>query len=546
MRRNWFAVDRISTKENPADLNTKPLSRERREFLMRRIGLVSEVFEDEGEVPEHGKRKKKLVNMLVNMIMASSLQGCDFGTTSWTSSTSSDDGEMSCPSNKWQLRIAVLVILCMAGVMMRMFYKLTEKMEEVQNLRTTLSAIREVMRFAPHEEREEPSTREVPFHPMFDGNPWEDAEEEEDSPDLEVPEDDVVNSIRIRDEPAGVDGNSEGVRTRHRIIHNEALHGAAEDGEPDLPADDPEHPEPDVDEEEESFELEVEETTEERLRRYRHSTIDEVSDPDSWCELHYGFAEHGEDEDDDDHTSRSRSREDEGDSVPTAKAMPKPLAKQVARRQAMDRAMDMIRERDFSGSVNESAGSTTTGIVNNQNYFLASVPVATFFGIQPVPRAPDALEDYRWDQIMQGLGPESVVVHNCHDLSNYIPTVENPIEQRRLQYLLRHLQGLLVKFQSGRAELWIEAAEQVRSWLQDGRDSRFFDDEGTEIGFQMNEEGEEEPTGEDDPSEDDDAGGDNERGDHDGNGDGARDGEPDQVAVRPTSSAKPSSAYAAG
>jgi hypothetical protein len=44
MRRQWFEVFRISTKENPADLNTKALSRERREFLMKRIGLVSEVF----------------------------------------------------------------------------------------------------------------------------------------------------------------------------------------------------------------------------------------------------------------------------------------------------------------------------------------------------------------------------------------------------------------------------------------------------------------------------------------------------------------------
>ena len=42
MRKQWFAVDRISTKDNPADLNTKALSRERREFLMKRIGLVSE------------------------------------------------------------------------------------------------------------------------------------------------------------------------------------------------------------------------------------------------------------------------------------------------------------------------------------------------------------------------------------------------------------------------------------------------------------------------------------------------------------------------
>lgn len=45
MRKQWFYIDRISTKENPADLSTKVLSKERREFLMKRIGLQSGTFE---------------------------------------------------------------------------------------------------------------------------------------------------------------------------------------------------------------------------------------------------------------------------------------------------------------------------------------------------------------------------------------------------------------------------------------------------------------------------------------------------------------------
>ena len=76
MRNQWFVVDRISTKENPADLNTKALSRERREFLMKRLGLVSETFENEDEIPYQGK-KKQLVKLIVNMIMATNLRGCD-------------------------------------------------------------------------------------------------------------------------------------------------------------------------------------------------------------------------------------------------------------------------------------------------------------------------------------------------------------------------------------------------------------------------------------------------------------------------------------
>jgi hypothetical protein len=57
MMRQWFEVFKISTKESPADLNTKALSRERREFLMKRIGLVSEVFGEDEEVPYQGRKK---------------------------------------------------------------------------------------------------------------------------------------------------------------------------------------------------------------------------------------------------------------------------------------------------------------------------------------------------------------------------------------------------------------------------------------------------------------------------------------------------------
>ena len=68
MRRLWFHIDRISAKESPADLNTKPLSKERREFLMKRIGLQSNNFEVEEDMPQNN-RKKQLVKLLVNMVM---------------------------------------------------------------------------------------------------------------------------------------------------------------------------------------------------------------------------------------------------------------------------------------------------------------------------------------------------------------------------------------------------------------------------------------------------------------------------------------------
>ena len=44
MRKPWFKVARISAQNNPADLNTKSLSRERREFLEQLIGLRINTF----------------------------------------------------------------------------------------------------------------------------------------------------------------------------------------------------------------------------------------------------------------------------------------------------------------------------------------------------------------------------------------------------------------------------------------------------------------------------------------------------------------------
>ena len=76
MRLKWFLVERISTKENPADLNTKPLSRERREYLMRKIGLVSDSFETEGGHMSNGN-VKQMVRLITSMLMAGSLQGCE-------------------------------------------------------------------------------------------------------------------------------------------------------------------------------------------------------------------------------------------------------------------------------------------------------------------------------------------------------------------------------------------------------------------------------------------------------------------------------------
>ena len=115
---------------------------------------------------------------------------------------------------------------------------------------------------------------------------------------------------------------------------------------------------------------------------------------------------------------RARPREaadDGGERQP--KALPKPLARQVESKIATETAMRMAEDREASGvEPSSSTQPPMLGIMTDHIYFLSAVPVAQFFGIMLVPRAPVAFENYRWDQVMQGAGPESLVVQNCRNL----------------------------------------------------------------------------------------------------------------------------------
>jgi hypothetical protein len=254
MMRQWFEVFKISTKESPADLNTKALSRERREFLMKRIGLVSEVFGEDEEVPYQG-RKKKLVKLLVNMIMASNLQGCGEETLAWTRSTSTGEtGGIGCQTTRRHLKLAMFVILCMAIVMLRIFYKLTEEMEGIV--------------FA--------AQGEVPYCEELDGDPFaENHEEEEPSPHETVVDgeaEDIMNAMELIS-TGSINGAVEAVGIRHRVLQAGGAHGSKDGDEARVPdeggADDGKEP----DDDDESFE--VEETLAERYKRYLQSTMGE-------------------------------------------------------------------------------------------------------------------------------------------------------------------------------------------------------------------------------------------------------------------------------
>ena len=62
-------------------------------------------------------------------------------------------------------------------------------------------------------------------------------------------------------------------------------------------------------------------------------------------------------------------------------------------------AMDMFEAIDNSNPIATTADSSIR--VNDADYFLCSVPVA--------------LGDYRWDQLMVGIFPETLTVKNCRN-----------------------------------------------------------------------------------------------------------------------------------
>ena len=271
MRRLWFHIDRISTKENPADLNTKPLSKGRREFLMKRIGLQSSNFEMDENIPQNN-RKKQLVKLLVNMVMANNLQGCQ-------------EGERTLEFS-WSLTLAMMVIFLLLMLVARLFFKLTKKMEELEKYKAVWKTVRE----AAHLQREQD-----PFLCELDGNQHRDEEAEEEHllvMDNETTSEKQMNGTleTMMPEGDGADQMEEMNLRRHRILRSDAEHGAAAGDGSDVPRDDghgDEHGRPD--DEDEDFEEETE-SPRTRHQRYLQSSMDEVSDVEDWSNIHYGYA----------------------------------------------------------------------------------------------------------------------------------------------------------------------------------------------------------------------------------------------------------------
>ena len=566
MRKRWFLVERISTKENPADLNTKPLSRERREYLMKKIGLMSETFNEENYAGG-GVKVKQIVRLVVAMMTTGNLQGCDGPAWTWNTTWTSWMNPMSWTSTAWW----TILTLMLVGLVSYLVNYINELKKQLAKYKTVWTSIRETMDLVdtqdPFVQELLPDARQDPFSGIWYQEADEEEETIEDDSTVVASIDQMVNAM---EDVMNMEDREE-VPQAPRVILRNGTHGAspeehAEVGEESEPAsgsrDQPgvaydEIPtteegiailtnaiaeiadgaatathggEPHsghADESDDDWLEEDTETRSQRYLRYVQSSQCEVSDPDEWADVHYGPAR-----------SRSRSRDTPMTSPerPSPKAMPKILAERRRCRVADEVAEEMVRtaeeEQERRGTQpSPSAGSVpqTLPADDNVNYFRDSLTVANYFGVGMVPREYAAFEDYRWDLIMQGLGPETILVHNCRELSHYIAECGDLVERHRLQRLLRSLQALLVMLQSKDPNLWIDAAYNVRDWMEAGRSWNFFEEGSTAMGSR-NEEGEEEERDDDDDIDPQDL-----RPLPDGGRDGSEPDEGPSSGTRPTS-----------
>ena len=91
----------------------------------------------------------------------------------------------------------------------------------------------------------------------------------------------------------------------------------------------------------------------------------------------------------------------------------------------------------------------------------------------PVPRDPNMLEDYRFEAINAGQGPERKLIRETREVRTW---ADRNLSMRQAGYrLLQHLQDLLVGLRSGDPELYPQAAREYRHFCEDGHNLYFWD-----------------------------------------------------------------------
>ena len=125
MRRGWFKIGRIATRDNPADLNTKALSKERREYLCKMIGLSSSSFG--GDFHQH-VNVRRIVQL---MVTAGLLKGCQENTDE-----SCDGMRQVVKNDSWSILLLCGMIVVLTIVLAVFIYR-------TQVLRVQLASSRE-------------------------------------------------------------------------------------------------------------------------------------------------------------------------------------------------------------------------------------------------------------------------------------------------------------------------------------------------------------------------------------------------------------------
>ena len=199
MRRGWYKIGRIPTKENPADLNTKALSRERREHLARLIGLHSDSFQPTSIPGVH-----RIVQMLT---VAGLLKGCS------PVEDNCDGMKTAEVQSTWCICLLSITVLFLLFVMSVMVFRIQKIRVALARYRTAWKEVRAELN---------PPRRDDPLrHADEDAHHEGEGEEEEgNEDDDEFPDDRGPNGEDSIDDDGYIYGRSHSTRTstpRRRI-----------------------------------------------------------------------------------------------------------------------------------------------------------------------------------------------------------------------------------------------------------------------------------------------------------------------------------------
>ena len=136
MRRGWFKIGRIATRDNPADLNTKALSKERREYLCKMIGLSSASFG--GDFHQH-VNIRRIVQL---MVTAGLLKGCQENTDD-----TCDGMTQAVKNNSRSILILCVMIAVLTFVLAVFIYNIQVMRVQLANSREAYDRLRASIRW---------------------------------------------------------------------------------------------------------------------------------------------------------------------------------------------------------------------------------------------------------------------------------------------------------------------------------------------------------------------------------------------------------------